>query len=84
MTSYSESSSGARSPIASRWRATVASSPRTIGPVSDASPSAAHASTAARTSGTSIVRSTPAVAATRAAADSSVTRKFEAIEAAAW
>ena len=57
---------------------------RTIGPVSEASPSTAQASTAARTSGTSINRSTPAVAATRAAADSSVTRKFEAMDAAAW
>jgi hypothetical protein len=41
-------------------------------------------STAARTSGASAARSTPAVPASRSAAASIVTRKFEAIEAAAW
>ncbi len=57
---------GARSATASRWRATVASSPRAIGPVSaSCAPSRAQLSTAARTSGASIARSTPAVAARR-------------------
>ena len=39
---------------------------------------------AASTSGTSMARSTPAVAPIRSAAASRVTRKFEAIDAAAW
>ena len=52
------SSSGARSATAARWRSTVASSPRAIGPVSAAwAPSAAQFSTVARTSGTSAARS---------------------------
>src|SRR3954454_15154105 len=77
--------SGARSAIAARWRSTTASSPRTIGPVSAArAPSAAQFSTAARTSGTSASRGTPAVAATRSAAPSIVVRKFAAMAAAAW
>ncbi len=79
------SRSGVRSATASRWRATVASSPRAIGPVSARrAPCAAQFSSAARASGTSASRGTPASAASRSAAPSRVTRKFEAIEAAAW
>jgi hypothetical protein len=71
--------------MASRWRVTVSRSPRAIGPVRARSgPRLAQFSTVARTSGTSAARSTPVVAARRSAAASSVTRKFEAIEAAAW
>ena len=47
-------------------------------------PVAAQFSSAARASGTSSSRGTPAVAASRSAAPSSVTRKLAAIEAAAW
>ena len=83
--SNSASSSGSRSATAARWRATVASSPRAIGPVrARSAPSAAQLATLAWTSATSGSRSTPAVAARRSARPSSVTRKFEAIEAAAW
>jgi hypothetical protein len=82
--SKSSSSSGVRSSIATRWRSTVASSPRAMGPVSASGPSCAQLASAARTSGSSSARSTPAVAARRSAAASSVTRKLEAIDAAAW
>ncbi len=79
------SSSGVRSATACRCAATVASSPRATGPVSARSgPSAAQFSTVARTSGTSSSRETPAVAPSCSAAASSVIRKFEAIDAAAW
>ena len=43
-----------------------------------------RARAAARTSGASMSRSTPAVAARRSAAPSRVTRKLDAIDAAAW
>ena len=53
-------SSGRRSATASRWRATVASSPRATGPVSARSgPRAAQFSTVARTSGTSTLAVRP-------------------------
>jgi hypothetical protein len=74
-----------RCSIAARWRATVPSSPRTIGPVSaSAAPSRSQFATDARTSGASSPRSTPAVAASSSAAPTSVVRKFDAIAAAAW
>ena len=60
--------SGSRSATAARWRATVASSPRAIGPVrARSAPSAAQLATLASTSATSGSRSTPAVAARRSA-----------------
>ncbi len=65
--------------------ATVSSSPRAIGPVrARSAPTAAQFSTVARTSGTSSDRSPPARAISCSAAPSTVTRKFEATEAAAW
>ena len=58
--------------------------PRAIGPVkASRPPSVAQFSTAARTSGTRIERGAPVVASRRSAASSSVTRKFDAIDAAA-
>ena len=79
------SSSGVRSAIAARWRSTVPSSPRAIGPVSAASgPSRAHCSAVARTSGASCARVMPVVAARRSAQASSATRKLAAIAPAAW
>ena len=80
------SRSGARSSIAARWRAIVvlvAAGDRAgqrvlgavLGPVLERG---------AGERGEQLARSTPAVAASRSAAPSSVTRKFAAIEAAAW
>ena len=83
-TSNSASRSGARSAIATRWRSTVAASPRATGPVSAALPSAPQFSTLARISGNRIVRSCPVLRIRSSAASSIVTRKFDAIEAAAW
>src|SRR5207248_798737 len=87
MASKSSSSSGRAAATAARCLATVASSPRATGPVRARwGPSSTQFSTVERTSGPSRARasSTPAAPAIDSAAASSVTRKFEAIEAAAW
>ena len=75
-------------PLRRPRRAVGRSSPRRRAPParSARAPGRARAqfSTVARTSGTSCSRSRPAPTAIRSAAASSVTRKFDAIEAAAW
>ena len=75
--------------MARRWAPTVCSSPRATGPVSAASgPSATQLSTVRLTSGARRRRASaglsPASPATSSAIAWSVTRKFDATDAAAW
>ena len=77
---------GAASARATRWRSTVARSPRAIGPVRASGPCSAQFAAVRRTSGASRSRasSMPIRSSSSAADSSSATSRFEAIAAAAW